>query len=1552
MYPLFQAPLQIATNTSMASVFVNVTKPGIVRCKALLWSAPPPTVSLELKDNAELILRSEPFTGFVSLRDLSPEENYNVYCFTESFTGALMDIKRTLLTKTGVRTKCCRSIVLLKFYDQLLEYLPKTVSSLDNKLFKFSLDTRPHNTVFVDVSLTPTACIGRSGDFSVSSAIAKPAHFEFDGDSRSLSEEFMVQGSPGCYTLQIEAHGDSHLFKNISAHVSITSADEPPLVPVLTSAVFSYDGIKLIIYFDSSTNQANFRSVFPCASLFLFTGASTASCLWTSTSIVTVSFSSFSASSSELNVGDFVTVLPNLLRPECLPGANCASYSYSNWTTVVVEASIYSMSPLVSLISTAVVSSCDNILLDPTGSIGSAGRPWLSLVWSVTADSGLASIQNISSIEDLLNNRFPSIDDLVEIPSRYLTPGEVYTFQLLLQNFLGSIGIKVVTVGVSDNAATPRALINSQPVMSVYRNQSLSILGIASVPACAGNVGVGGKALSYDWRLYKEFKFQPQIVSMSLDKRYFAIKPYTLEAGSTYILQLTVSPLSVKQSATTSSSASVTLSVGVGGVVAAIAGGFKRSQSSLVTTVLDASSSKNLDMQATNVGLNYSWTCVEVYPNYGIDVQIPQNNKERLIIPSTFWGFDTPMDGRKLLFTVYAFNSDVIDSASTQVTFSDQKIPELTMHSVSTKYNSDSRLTINVDVKCNDTCFYQWSSTALDQKSLEAAVLTPVQKILTAGSFVVQLAVKANSLTPGLSFTFQISVNYMTLNPTKTSSELTVEINSPPYGGLLKVTPESGLALNTSFLWRSYSWLDDISDFPLSYVMYYYTTSPLDKNVVKNYGSLQYTQAYMGQGAQSQGYAVTCIAIVSDFYDCANNASSSVIVEPLTDPAALSLAMNSQLDSAFETGDVSMVSQVVSAVTCSLNSANCSAAPNCTALNRASCNSVSNTCGECFTGYIGISGYSNKACFEPGNRRKLSATSACVGDICRSTEKSCPGNCSNNGACVFYDVNGFTVESCHISNPYCTAKCICNNGGFGSDCSLNNATLQANINMRKKLCISTNKTVSIQDVTSDVVLSRMQSIASILLDPDQVSAQSLQVCADALIATVTGNPFMSSTDSLVSLVLRALSAVVVRGSDSPIEFIDKVSSTITQLSLGRQQQTAIGESTNIVTDNIRMMTGRVDGCDSELSAMEVPKSEMEKLFDVAPSSFSLPVSEDSGGCGSMGVTLVQNIRNVRADMTSSAAIKVQLQAYESPLSISGVTFVLQNSNPMEYTDMELIKRTILCKMNKLGPYNVSVLCPGTNATFVLKCSGNSRVYLSYTCPRVYDVPTCNLWNGSSYYQDPSCHVVSFTPYNTTCFCNNSAVGNLGRRLTDAGSVEAEFTTALSTIGSDFLSKFDLVGDLTLESLTENAVVLSTVSSILGSCFVGIIILVIIDLQERARHMAGKKKCKDTGIRDALSIRAFFNSLLPLEFSFKPWYRRMWAKLLVSHDFLCVFIPFTSDTDSREFRTVKWINACGRLLNFLFVDTILSGLFFVDTGKVRTVDKFSIPFVLTFARNTC
>eukprot|EP01032_Pedospumella_encystans_P039194 gene39194-biopygen5855 len=118
-------------------------------------------------------------------------------------------------------------------------------------------------------------------------------------------------------------------------------------------------------------------------------------------------------------------------------------------------------------------------------------------------------------------------------------------------------------------------------------------------------------------------------------------------------------------------------------------------------------------------------------------------------------------------------------------------------------------------------------------------------------------------------------------------------------------------------------------------------------------------------GLASQNFSVTCIAGVFDTYNAFTNAITIVNVFKMS--SNTSFNRNDVIEFGLSEGASSVdgLKQATSLGSYLLNEVDCSAAPDCAALNRHACYRTANTCGECLSDtYVGDSGDSNTVCKE------------------------------------------------------------------------------------------------------------------------------------------------------------------------------------------------------------------------------------------------------------------------------------------------------------------------------------------------------------------------------------------------------------------------------------------------------------------------------------------------------------------------------------------------------------------------------------------------------------
>jgi hypothetical protein len=284
-----------------------------------------------------------------------------------------------------VSTLCCARITIITAPSVIPAY---SADSASESLFTFSLDSRPAAVVTVIVTELPCESNGTEVTAGVTLPQILPPLFVFLPDSPSLAGQFVVRGSPGCFLLTLSSDG---VLEGANSSLTIVALSTPPPPPSLLSATFSSDGLRLVLSFDSDTDQAisiltaDLSGTFPCSLVFAFTGADEAYCLWKS-------FSSLQASlgpNATLGVGDRVGLLPETVRARCANSTlsfDCVSYSFtSGGESVIVAGPVAPLPPSISLSVPLTISPCVDLQLDASQSSGAGGRPWALLQWIVSS---------------------------------------------------------------------------------------------------------------------------------------------------------------------------------------------------------------------------------------------------------------------------------------------------------------------------------------------------------------------------------------------------------------------------------------------------------------------------------------------------------------------------------------------------------------------------------------------------------------------------------------------------------------------------------------------------------------------------------------------------------------------------------------------------------------------------------------------------------------------------------------------------------------------------------------------------------------------------------------------------------------------------------------------------------------------------------------------------------------------------------------------------------------------------------------------------------------
>jgi len=918
---------------------------------------------------------------------LTAASQYQLLCFG---TDELNTVNSGTVASDVILTECC---ILIEFssYPAAFYGTQSSTSTSDSAVavesavaansFSFGMSTATGTALLIHPQVYSIVNTTRRR-LDTTTVVAQnisiyPSNVTINGTG-APSRSFVVQGSPGIYQVDLNIsfhHADAAAVASnyVSAPVlvEVLDIDAPTPPPELLKSWVSDSGVTFLIQFNNPTDLAAtvlvYTGSWPCSTVISFPNVSAYTCSWINSTVLQASNSPGLIATHI--PGWTVSLLADTIKAECTSSDSsvCTSYLYASVSSVSVLVPYNPVVPSIVISVPSTIGACDNIRIDATGTVGNAGREWISAVWlfrSVT--TGLVN----TNITGILNGLGQSV---------FATPIEIdgtgievstYSITLSLSNYLGKSQSRTVQMSKSASSLTPSAVLYCGSSVTYVASDKIQISGKGSPSLCALD-----SVLNFTWsifRVYNDGTLSPaltDVVSLSNTPTVFKLGRFSLTPGNSYQLYMYVASESVNSTLRSAgASARTNIYIQNGAVVAFVQGGTLKSQAINKAGVLDASAS--YDENSPSNALDFLWSCSVTSPisQYGtdcsslLDGSSLQNSTVVVLadalVLSWFYKFQviataTDDSGRQAVEYVTVVGED----PSTPVL--DIVIPLGVVKINPAQKFSVKGFMYSADFGLNASWLYSASTassntnTNVSSAALSDIAMTGVYREFSVddtsvvGGINFPLLLFQNVLNVGVSYTFTLTATQMYTGAIAAYSSITLLVNAPPTSGYFTISPEQGTPLSTVFAFAAPDWNDDVTDFPLLFDFAYKLSSSSDELALQYLVVQSYTDSVLPAGLSSYNFSVVGVMRVRDAYDSFSEAFQTVrvVLEDGTDAGALALSyLNSSLPDAFGSGDVTLVSQIINVVGTSLSYSACGLAPNCSLINRNPCECVPQVC--------------------------------------------------------------------------------------------------------------------------------------------------------------------------------------------------------------------------------------------------------------------------------------------------------------------------------------------------------------------------------------------------------------------------------------------------------------------------------------------------------------------------------------------------------------------------------------------------------------------------------
>jgi hypothetical protein len=1397
VYPII-AITSIHAESRLVNISFALSTKGTLICSLYRSTAASPDLTNDIVSQSHQVAYAFSENDVISVTyvNVEPETAYDLYCVARSPNSFLWTGRTDMLVQArSVLSAGSREAVVTVADPTAIESVSPSV------MVRVHLTSQPKEYLKVNVLLLADASNSESENITLQSV---------DGNLFDRSwwmKDIYFLTAPelvGSYRVMVMLSGLNaddygHSFPNGDIISILPTQNRQP--PSILSVQYSTNGLEIYVQF--SRNVHVLDETFSCILVFSFVGVDRSRCSWIDSTLAAIYLT---VSDNSPRIGDNFTVLGGTIRSQCYDEevSKCETWMAMNQSSYHIQPPVVRRIPSVVIVAPKMIGRCTNLSLDLSVSSGGLGRRWASVRIKVSSENE-ASAELVNKHLDQLSF---DLTQPVIILEGFLGQNISYDIYVELCNVFGDCGKGVHSLYVTYDTIPVLSLRGGNSII-VKASSHIDIFADAYVTQCNGNVpaAVSKDDIDYSWCLNENGTQAAAYLAVSdFNPAHAYILPFSLMKNSIYEVIVTANYLDKTSYST------VLIKVEESTIIAVIAGPSSVTLSLGKSYVLNATGSYDdgfpLGKAHSDDNLwNFTWGCYVTAPSFSQHCDefnvMSLSSRDDAISVSMSSG-RTSLVGHVLnvYVTVYDPVRHIHDKASVLITLTTSDAPLVTLSSrhalTNNIINAEDKLQLLAKItRTSDSITPISMEWTVNDKSidLKRIALSSVANTIKAASFTMNLVIKSNSL----SYTSKPLIFRISSTDNSVGASIAIRVNRAPEFGEFSVSPQTGLAFSTTFAFSSLYWEDD--ELPLTHSFGYKSKSALPRVLKKGVGFLNYMLPRGQKRDDGVGDSLSCINIIRDSMGASATSIFNVAVNENVDSIKvvqqLDYLNNLKTDTSLARDETKTIIFFASEA---INYVECSEAPNCTLLSRHECSSKVNTCGSCYSSFVGENGNSNTPCISTGEiSEPLQAgrSGTCVEDAdcnhmwyscvqtsiasksCVKQDKQCSSDCSVHGKCVFVNRNtGDEVPICKLGDAMCAAECVCHSGYTGSSCSMTREQIQIKSNITHVLLQSFRSLFNSIGQDEVSLIDSISVFDSIIQDEFSISTVSLELSMGLFSDILTSveetsdlsleeiEPLMNILDILTKSILWGIDEKIILcpDKDTPLfmdTFIRLNAQFATRMVPNQYATETLADMFRVTTVPHMLFSMGDESIATPQTTLEVNNKitptyiESQNVFPVT--SFTMVARLFHSSCGG------EYVSNPTAVLVDTSEFAVTPALSDSTFSAK---LTMPNVRTVKYPNVFRENSwSTICVTGDRTEYNYSCLVtlPSLkggnekfNYTISHQCKGHAESMRTF-CPTVSVIPQCNVLNGTKL--GVTCHVESFAYDSTVCACQKTNANN-------------------------------------------------------------------------------------------------------------------------------------------------------------------------------------------------